>query len=153
MRRVKAVLASVCSGDGGAERARTADSRLILCVMPRVSCSHIIGVGGMAVNTQNQVLCVREAMTQPEWDGACKVGNWKLPGGLMDLGEEIPEAVCREVFEETGVRIDAAAAAAVAAAAARCSWNASSLADRGTDRVTGCACPCPADAPLRRPGH
>jgi 8-oxo-dGTP pyrophosphatase MutT (NUDIX family) len=29
---------------------------------------------------------------------------WKLPTGLLDVGEDVPEAACREVFEETGVK-------------------------------------------------
>ena len=30
-------------------------------------------------------------------------GSWKLPGGLLDLGEELRDGVVREVREETGV--------------------------------------------------
>lgn len=28
---------------------------------------------------------------------------WKLPGGMVDLGESIKQAAVREVFEETGI--------------------------------------------------
>lgn len=32
-------------------------------------------------------------------------GSWALPHGCMDLGESIYAAMCREVEEETGVRV------------------------------------------------
>jgi 8-oxo-dGTP pyrophosphatase MutT (NUDIX family) len=30
-------------------------------------------------------------------------GNWTLPGGIIDPGEQPADAACREVYEETGV--------------------------------------------------
>lgn len=39
-------------------------------------------------------------LSQPHRSG------WSLPGGLLDHGETPAEAVAREVFEETGLRID-----------------------------------------------
>ena len=32
-------------------------------------------------------------------------GKWGLPAGKVDEGEDLRAAVCREVFEETGIRI------------------------------------------------
>lgn len=31
-------------------------------------------------------------------------GKWGLPAGKVDQGENLREAVCREVFEETGIK-------------------------------------------------
>lgn len=33
-------------------------------------------------------------------------GLWSLPGGVVEVGETLDEAVRREVLEETGLRID-----------------------------------------------
>lgn len=59
-----------------------------------VNCSHV-GVGAVVVNSRNEILCVRELRRN--------FMPWKVPGGLADLGEHIPEAAQREVLEETRI--------------------------------------------------
>ena len=59
--------------------------------------THYIGVGGLVIDFETRkVLVIKE-----------KQGNntlsWKIPGGLVDSGEYLSEAVEREVREETGV--------------------------------------------------
>jgi len=61
--------------------------------------THVIGLGGMVLNDRQEVLCVKEKRAP----AATSQGSWKLPGGLIDLGEEIATGVAREVREETGV--------------------------------------------------
>ncbi len=65
--------------------------------------SHYVGVGGAVFNAKGEILVIVEKYLI---DG---VKRWKLPGGLVERGERLPDAVAREVFEETGVRAKFAA--------------------------------------------
>ncbi len=56
------------------------------------------GVGAIVVG-RNGVLLSRR-------DKDPGKGLWSLPGGAVELGETLVEAVVREVFEETGVRCE-----------------------------------------------
>lgn len=58
--------------------------------------SPLVGVGAVVVDDRGRVLLVKRA-TEPFR------GHWSLPGGLLELGESISEAVAREVNEETGL--------------------------------------------------
>lgn len=55
----------------------------------------IIGVGGIVLN-DNKVLLVRPTYGQFK-------GKWIIPGGHVNPGENIDDAVLREVKEETGI--------------------------------------------------
>ncbi|MFQ3236271.1 MAG: 8-oxo-dGTP pyrophosphatase MutT (NUDIX family) [Paraglaciecola sp.] len=55
--------------------------------------THSLGGGGLVQNAQGEILVIRER-------GAT---TYKLPGGHIELGEKVEEAVIREVLEETGI--------------------------------------------------
>ena len=57
-----------------------------------------VGVG-VVVLDQDRLLLVKRRY-EPD------VGLWTLPGGLVELGEEVEEAAVREVEEETGVKVE-----------------------------------------------
>jgi 8-oxo-dGTP diphosphatase len=57
--------------------------------------SPIVGVGAVVLQA-GYVLLVRRAK-------APLAGAWSLPGGVVDLGETLEEAIVREVAEETGL--------------------------------------------------
>jgi ADP-ribose pyrophosphatase YjhB (NUDIX family) len=54
--------------------------------------------GGSALVTNNE----RQILLQRRSDS----GNWSLPGGVMDIGETLGDAVVREVREETGLDVE-----------------------------------------------
>ncbi|CAM9747906.1 unnamed protein product, partial [Scytosiphon promiscuus] len=63
--------------------------------------SHQVGVGALVLNDDGDVLVVREK------NGPLKgTGIWKFPTGLIDAGEDLPDAAAREVLEETGVETE-----------------------------------------------
>jgi 8-oxo-dGTP pyrophosphatase MutT (NUDIX family) len=60
--------------------------------------THYIGVGGVVLNARSELLvvCERHRRTSKPY--------YKLPGGALQPGEHLVEAVLREVLEETGVQ-------------------------------------------------
>jgi 8-oxo-dGTP diphosphatase len=58
----------------------------------------VVGVGGIVVNGGKIVLIKRG--NEPSR------GKWTIPGGLVELGENLEEAVIRETNEETTLDVD-----------------------------------------------
>jgi ADP-ribose pyrophosphatase YjhB (NUDIX family) len=59
----------------------------------------IVGIG-VVVLRPGGVLLVRRGKPP-------RVGSWSLPGGAQELGETVEAAARRELFEETGLTVDA----------------------------------------------
>ncbi|HUC04751.1 MAG TPA: NUDIX domain-containing protein [Acidimicrobiales bacterium] len=59
-----------------------------------------IATYGVAVDPEGRVLLARAATT------LTARGSWFLPGGGVDHGEAPPDALRREILEETGLSVD-----------------------------------------------
>jgi ADP-ribose pyrophosphatase YjhB (NUDIX family) len=57
----------------------------------------IVGVGGVVVRN-GRVVLVRRAK-------APRMGEWSIPGGMLELGEKLRDGVAREIQEETGLQV------------------------------------------------
>ena len=62
---------------------------------PRV----VVGVAAVIWNDRGEILLIRRAK-------APRKGEWSLPGGKVEFGETLIEAVRREALEETGLTIE-----------------------------------------------
>lgn len=70
------------------------------CNLPKYA-SRYMGVGGLVINNDGQILLVKEQRTISK-----KLDDlWKIPTGLAEKGETIEQAIIREVWEETGLNI------------------------------------------------
>ena len=58
---------------------------------------HVLTAAAVVVNAQRELLLVRSPRR-----------GWEMPGGQVEQGESARAAVVREVFEETGLRIEVA---------------------------------------------
>ena len=61
----------------------------------------IVGVGGIIFQDESVLLVKRGK--EPA------LRQWSIPGGVVDIGETLKEAVVREILEETGIESEAAA--------------------------------------------
>lgn len=66
-----------------------------VCPIPPFA-THQVGVAGVVLDDERRLLLVKDRSAGPK-------AQWKFPGGLTDLGEEIGEVAKREVKEETGI--------------------------------------------------
>jgi 8-oxo-dGTP diphosphatase len=57
-----------------------------------------VGVGGMVLQNGKVLLLLRKR--PPE------VGTWSLPGGRVEFGERLEDAVVRELREELGIMVE-----------------------------------------------
>jgi ADP-ribose pyrophosphatase YjhB (NUDIX family) len=58
----------------------------------------IVGVGGVVIH-RNRALLIRRGCEPLK-------GEWSIPGGMLELGEELAEGVRRELKEETGLDVE-----------------------------------------------
>jgi ADP-ribose pyrophosphatase YjhB (NUDIX family) len=63
-----------------------------------VSQQPVVTVGGVVIK-DGKLLMIRRKNDPGR-------GLWSIPGGRLELGEYLSDAVAREVFEETGVRVE-----------------------------------------------
>eukprot|EP01080_Neovahlkampfia_damariscottae_P007160 gene7160-11473_t len=69
--------------------------------IPPFAFSYLAACGAVIDKKNEKILLVQE-----KYDVHSKTKKWKLPGGMLNLGEDIGTGAKREVFEETGVQTE-----------------------------------------------
>lgn len=57
---------------------------------------HSVSVAGVIIDDEQRVLIVRRRDNN----------EWQIPGGVLELGEDVYAGLRREVYEETGLRVE-----------------------------------------------
>ena len=65
-----------------------------------------VGVGVMILKDGKVLLGKRHEDPEKADSMLHGEGTWTMPGGKLDFGEQFEDAAHREVFEETGIKID-----------------------------------------------
>ncbi|KAJ9568013.1 hypothetical protein OSB04_003979 [Centaurea solstitialis] len=63
-----------------------------------LNASHCVGVGAIVLNDKREMLVVQEKNGRLGGTGV-----WKIPTGILEVGEDVCEGAIREVKEETGI--------------------------------------------------
>lgn len=66
-----------------------------------------VGVGGAIINDKNEILLFLRNVNPEK-------GLWSIPGGSVEYGETVEDAVIRELYEELGVQVEIVALLGVA---------------------------------------
>jgi 8-oxo-dGTP diphosphatase len=61
----------------------------------------IVGVGAVIWNDRGEIVLIRRGQ-EP------RLGEWSIPGGRLEWGESVRDAIVREVREETGLEVEIA---------------------------------------------
>ena len=69
-----------------------------ITVSRRYPAAPLVGVGVVVLNEQGEVLLAQRGKPP-------RAGEWSIPGGLLDLGEQLEDAARREVREECNIEI------------------------------------------------
>jgi 8-oxo-dGTP diphosphatase len=69
--------------------------------IPAASRSPVLGVGAVIWNDKHEIVLIRRGKA-PRQD------QWSIPGGHLEWGESLHDAIVREVLEETGLAVEIA---------------------------------------------
>ncbi|MCB9834463.1 NUDIX domain-containing protein [Candidatus Nomurabacteria bacterium] len=62
-----------------------------------------IATKALIINDDGQYLLLREASTYTE---GTNIGKYSIPGGRLEIGEQVEDGLYREVKEETGLNVE-----------------------------------------------
>ena len=71
------------------------------CTPPRYRGGHAAASYQLSIERDGRILLLQRSQ-----DSTLDPGLWELPGGKMDHGEVLTDALAREVAEETGITVE-----------------------------------------------